>query len=109
MVEDESFENEELLKEAGFKIDEVITKNDSFKVKVQYPDYDQTRKTFTFSMRERWLEDAKFVKNGEILEMPRWKHHIMQKIEKELESSTDLKDEVLESVGSEEGSELFKE
>ena len=103
MVKDESFEDVELMKEAGFKIDEVLVDNKKFKVKVQFPDYDQTRKNYTYSLRDYWLEETRFVKNGEIYKMKRWKHDLISKIESTLEDNAELKEKVKDEMEEEEG------
>lgn len=75
--------DKELLKEAGFKIKDVYQKRNQIHVKVEEPR--ENLKTRVFHFGSDLAEDKKYVKDGEIVEEPKWKIKLRNILKDELE------------------------
>lgn len=71
----------QLKKELGFKVKEVYTKKNQLVVEVEEPEPNLSTRVFTFG--PDMVETKKFVRDGEVVEKPRWQLRLEDKLEKE--------------------------
>jgi len=70
-------------KELGFKIKDVYTENNKLVVKVEEPEKNLSTRVFTFG--PEMIETKKYVEDGEVIEEPKWKIRVREKLEKDYE------------------------